>query len=125
MANRRFAISMDSKDVLDKLCSVLEVERPSGVRIALAKGIASTQSISQSCSISGTGKWTVPDGIIKGQEYILFKHLIINEQNTMLDEENITKHLANYTEKGLLIIEQELREVSSLEDYRLSILTNA
>jgi hypothetical protein len=124
MANRKVSISMDSKEILENLCGMLEVERPLAVKIALAKGIASYDKM-HTLSHNGSGKWAVPDGIIRGNEFILYKHLMINELDKMLDEDETNKFLGLFIEKGLLVIKQELSEISSLQDYRITILDTA
>ncbi|MDA1810950.1 MULTISPECIES: hypothetical protein [Bacillus] len=122
MANRRMNLSGTGKETLDLLCEVLEIDRPQGVKIALAKGIANATGKINDDFKDGKNKWTIPDNIIKDKEFLLFKHLIINEMQVSLNEDEITQSMLLYIEYGLKIIKQEIDNLSSLEDYRIIVL---
>ncbi|MFL0490893.1 hypothetical protein CN931_25735 [Bacillus sp. AFS054943] len=122
MANRRMNLSGTGKETLDLLCEVLEIDRPQGVKIALAKGIANATGKINDDFKDGKNKWTIPDNIIKDKEFLLFKHLIINEMQVALNEDEITQSMLLYIEYGLKIIKQEIDNLSSLEDYRIIVL---
>ncbi|MFA2767161.1 hypothetical protein [Bacillus pacificus] len=123
MANRRMNLSGTGKETLDLLCEVLEIDRPQGVKIALAKGIANATGKINDDFKDGKNKWTIPDNIIKDKEFLLFKHLIINEMQVALNEDEITQSMLLYIEYGLKIIKQEIDNLSSLEDYRIIVLS--
>ena len=100
---------------------LLEIERPQTIKIALAKGISiSNGPITEDYS-GGKNKWVIPEGIIKDKEFVLFKHLIINEMEKPLNEEELHKHMLAYIEKGLRQLQIILKEKTSMEDFRLSI----
>lgn len=122
MANRRMSLSEEGKTILDKMVDILEVERPMAVKIALAKGISVSNGPVEEEYFGGKNKWTIPDGIIKDKEFLLFKHLIINEVNTALDEDHLNKHMLAYIEKGLRTMENLLENKTSMEDFRITIL---
>lgn len=122
MANRRMNLSGTGKETLDLLCEVLEIDRPQGIKIALAKGIANDTGKMNDDFKDGKNKWTIPDNIIKDKEFLLFKHLIINEMQVALNEDEITQSILLYIEYGLKIIKQEVDNLSSLEDYRIIVL---
>ncbi|RAS95811.1 hypothetical protein A6E21_08285 [Bacillus cereus] len=122
MANRRMNLSGTGKGTLDLLCEVLEIDRPQGIKIALAKGIANATGKINDDFKDGKNKWTIPDNIIKDKEFLLFKHLIINEMQVALNEDEITQSILLYIEYGLKIIKQEVDNLSSLEDYRIIVL---
>ncbi|MGN4941830.1 hypothetical protein [Bacillus cereus group sp. MYBK104-1] len=122
MANRRMNLSGTGKETLDLLCEVLEIDRPQGVKIALAKGIANATGKINDDFKDGKTKWTIPDNIIKDKEFLLFKHLIINEMQVALNEDEITQSMLLYIEYGLKVIKQEIDNLSSLEDYRIIVL---
>ncbi|AJG77755.1 hypothetical protein PDQ36_28185 [Bacillus cereus] len=122
MANRRMNLSGTGKETLDLLCEVLEIDRPQGIKIALAKGIANATGKINDDFKDGKNKWTIPDNIIKDKEFLLFKHLIINEMQVALNEDEITQSILLYIEYGLKIIKQEVDNLSSLEDYRIIVL---
>ncbi|ALC90597.1 hypothetical protein AM500_12985 [Bacillus sp. FJAT-18017] len=121
MANRRMSLSEQGKEILDLLTDALEIDRPMAVRIGLAKGISiSTGQVNE--DFAGGNKWTIPDGIIKDKEYLLFKHLIISEVKKPLTEDELHKHMILFIEKGLRKLKLDLDNKSSLEDFRLSVL---
>lgn len=122
MANRRMNLSGTGKEILDLLCEVLEIDRPQGVKIALAKGIAKANGEIEDDFKDGKTKWTIPDNIIKDKEFLLFKHLIINELQNSLNEDEIHQNMLMYIEYGLRIIKREVDNLSSLEDYRIIVL---
>lgn len=122
MSNRRMSLSEEGKVILDQVMDSLEVERPFAVKIALAKGISTSDGMITEDYSGGKNKWTIPDNIIKDKEFLLFKHLIINEVKTSLDDENLHKHMITFIEKGLRILKKELEEKTSMEDYRITIL---
>lgn len=123
MANRKMNLSGTGKEILDRLCDHLDVDRPYGIHIALAKGIALTNKDMEFEEYKDSKpKWTIPDHIIRDREYLLFKHLIINEVQTSLTEEEINQYMLQYIEFGLRKIQIELEELTSLENYRIKIL---
>jgi hypothetical protein len=122
MANRKMLLSGTGKQILDRLCEVLEIDRPYAIKIALAKGLSISNGEVNSDFSDSNQKWTIPDGIIRDKEYLLFKHLIINELEKALTEDEVHHHMILYIEYGLRIIEKEIESLSSLEDYRLTIL---
>lgn len=122
MANRRMALSGEGKEILEKLAISLEIERPMAVKVALAKGISvSDGPVTEKYSGDGD-KWDIPVGIIKDKEFLLFKHLIINEIGIPLNDEELHKHMLTFIEKGLRAINDELENKTSMEDVRLAIL---
>lgn len=89
VANRKLTLSGNGKEVLDTLCDRLEIDRPQGLKIAFAKGISKSDGRPSGINTESKAQsWTIPDGIIRDKEYLLFKHLIINElQEPMSDDE--------------------------------------
>jgi hypothetical protein len=122
MANKRMNLSGTGKEFLDTISESLEVERPQAVKIALAKGLAKYTGVFKDQYTDQKQKWTIPDNIIKDREYLLFKHLIINENKTSLTDDSINDIMLLLIESGLRIIQKELEEQVSLEDYRISVL---
>lgn len=122
MANRRMGLSGGGKEILDNLCELFEVERPFGVKIALSKGLSISNGVVNTEFKDDKQKWTIPDNIIRDKEYVLFKHLIINEVGTTLNDDEINHHMLAFIEHGLRHIQSEINSLSSLEDYRIKIL---
>lgn len=122
MANRRMNLSGTGKEILDRMCEHLEIERPLGVKIAFAKGIALSNGDLSTEFKDSKSKWTIPDNIIRDREYLLFKHLIIEEVNRSLNDEEINNFMLYFIEKGLRNILEEIENLSSMDDYRITIL---
>ncbi|WP_099353723.1 DndE family protein [Fredinandcohnia onubensis] len=122
MANRRMNLTGTGKEILDNLCETLEIERPFGVKIAFSKGLSASNGVINNEIKDDKAKWTIPDNIIRDKEFILFKHLIINEVGKSLNDEEIHQYLLAYIEYGLRIIKDEIESLSTLEDYRIKIL---
>ena len=125
MANRRMTLSEEGKIILDKMADLLEVERPMAVKIALAKGLATSNGSIKEDYSGGKNKWTIPDSIIKDKEFLLFKHLIINEVKQPLNEDDLHKHMLAYIEDGLRVLNKAVENKTSMEDLRISILENS
>ncbi|MEH6908858.1 hypothetical protein, partial [Neobacillus drentensis] len=104
------------------IAETLEIERPMAVKIALAKGISLSNGAITEVFDSGSNKWTIPDNIIKDKEFVMFKHLIINEVGTPLNEAELHNHMLAFIEKGLRTLNEELKNKTSMEDFRLMIL---
>jgi hypothetical protein len=122
MSNRRMQLSETGKEILDTIADTLEVERPMAVKIAFAKGLSISNGPVPYEFEGGNQKWTIPEGIIKDKEFLLFKHVIINEIGSSLNEADLHKHMVAYIEKGLRKLDVDLKTKTSMEDFRLTIL---
>ncbi|AYA76013.1 hypothetical protein DOE78_11505 [Bacillus sp. Y1] len=122
MANRRMNLSGTGKEILDRMCEHLEIDRPLGVKIALSKGIALSNGDLTLVFNDTKNKWTIPDNIIRDREYLLFKHLIMEEIKRSLNDEEINHFMLYFIEKGLRIILEEIESLSSMDNYRKTIL---
>lgn len=120
MANRRMLLSAEGKDILDTLTAALEMERPTVIHVALAKGIASDNAFSKELDMKN--RWTIPDNIIKEKDYLLFKHLIIQKVGSPLNDEELHKEMIVLIESGLRTIQQLNEQKNSMDDLRLLIL---
>ncbi|KAB7707116.1 hypothetical protein F9802_08885 [Bacillus aerolatus] len=120
MSNRKMNLSKDGKDILDLAEAELELERPLVIKVALAKGLSSEEQTI--VDASSTPKWTIPDNIIKNEEFLMFKHLIIHKANKPLNEEDVHKQMIFYIEKGLRLLKQSFQQKGSISDSRLAIL---
>lgn len=122
MANKKMNLSGSGKEILDTLNEYLEIDRPLGVKIALAKGLSLSDNNINFDTNDGKNKWTIPDNIIRDKEYLLYKHLIIEEVKRPLNEDEINNFMLHFIEKGLRIIKEEINNLSSMEDYRINVL---
>lgn len=115
-------LSGTGKEILENLIGILEIERPLGIKIALAKGISIANGEITEEFKDSLKKWMIPDNIIKDQEFTLFKHLIINEVNKSLTNDELHKHMLLFIESGLRHLDQQIKSLNSLEDARIKIL---
>lgn len=124
MSSPKMNLSGFGKEILERLIAALDVDRPTAIKIALAKGLAIADGIPLTTTQPKTSvnNWTIPEGIIKDKDYLLFCHLIINEFKTVLTPNDINQYMLLFIESGLQEIKKELDELSSLEDYRIKIL---
>lgn len=122
MGNKKLSLSGTGKEILDRLCDEIEIERPLGINLAIAKGIAKANGKMSDNFKDNKPKWTIPDSVIKGNQFLLYKHLIIQEVAKPLDDDELQEYLLAFIEFGLRTIKTEMDELTSMEDYQLAIL---
>lgn len=120
MANKRMLLSAEGKEILDTLTAALELDRPTVVHIALAKGIAENDLLNE--EFDTRNRWTIPDNIIKERDFLLFKHLIIQKADRILNDDELHKHMIILIENGLRIMRNLNDNKTSMQDLRLLIL---
>lgn len=120
MANRRMLLSLEGKEILDTLTAALELDRPTVIHIALAKGIASDELPVE--NFDPKNRWTIPDNIIKERDFLLFKHLTIQKVNHILNDDELHKYMIIFIENGLRIMQRLNNNKTSMQDLRLLIL---
>lgn len=120
MANKRMLLSAEGKEILDTLTAALELDRPTVVHIALAKGIAENDLFNE--EIDTRNRWTIPDNIIKEKDFLLFKHLIIQKADRILNDDELHKYMIILIENGLRIMKNLNDNKTSMQDLRLLIL---
>lgn len=124
MGNSKFYISKEAKDLIDSLKVILNIdETPTIVKLVLAKGIASLKTAVPVEKIGGKDQWLVPENIIKDRDYLLFKHLIINEYETVISDQEINKYFSYLIEQGAAELKKVENEKTSFEDIRVAILS--
>ncbi|AMO86769.1 hypothetical protein B857_01625 [Solibacillus isronensis B3W22] len=124
MGNTKFNISKEAKDIVDSLKISLDInDTPIIIKLGLAKGISLLNPSEEIQKFEGSGNWLVPENIIKERDYLLFKHLIINELNQVISDIDINKYFAFYIEKGLREIQNQIENKTSIEDIRVLILS--
>ncbi|GGC76484.1 hypothetical protein GCM10007216_03800 [Thalassobacillus devorans] len=119
MANKKLSLSKEGKDLLEQAVVSLDLERALVIKMALAKGLSYKDDFE--FDTSSSPKWTIPD-IIKNNEYLMFKHLIISKSKQPLEDEYVQSQMQYYIEKGIRVIGQELDNKNSLEDSRFVII---
>jgi hypothetical protein len=120
MANKRMLLSAEGKEILDTLTAALELDRPTVVHIALAKGIAENDLLIE--EFDTRNRWTIPDNIIKERDFLLFKHLIIQKADRILNDDELHKYMIILIENGLRIMQKLNDNKTSMQDLRLLIL---
>ena len=124
MGNSKFNITKEAKDIIDSIKVILEIDdTPSIIKLALAKGIATCDPSATIEKVNGDGYWLVPENIIRDKDYLLFKHLIINEYQTIISDQEINKYFAFLIEKGARELQQREQNKTSFEDIYVAILT--
>lgn len=122
MSNRKMTLSEDGKILLDELTEQLELERPFVIQIALAKGIQKSDGIPEVSHEKGIKKWTIPDNIIKDDNFILFKYLIQNEARRPINNDELHEYMITFIELGLRELSKINQEKASMEDLRIAII---
>ncbi|WP_079478857.1 DndE family protein [Halobacillus salinus] len=120
MANKKMSLSKDGKELLDELTYSLDLDRPLVIKMALAKGISTSESID--FDYSSTPKWTIPENIIRNEEFLMFKHLVISNKGKELSEDDLNKSMSYFIEKGVRVLNDSVNNKNSLEDSRFVIL---
>lgn len=113
-------LSAEGKEILDTLTAALELDRPTVVHIALAKGIAENDLLNE--EFDTRNRWTIPDNIIKEKDFLLFKHLIIQKADRILNDDELHKYMIILIENGLRIMKNLNDNKTSMQDLRLLIL---
>lgn len=131
MANARIKLSKAGTERLDKVItelSFLETKdiRPKTLRIAFAKGISEANNQSNLPAYN-SGGWEIPAGVIaQGDDYLLFKHLMIDKLKHSLDgQKEIDEHLVRFIEFGLEVMDKEIDSLSNLDNFILHLVNNA
>ncbi|MGE7988524.1 hypothetical protein [Lysinibacillus fusiformis] len=124
MGNTKFNISKEAKEIIDSLKVVLDIDdTPTVLKLGLAKGIATLDPTEKIEKFERSGQWLVPENVIKDRDYLLFKHLIINDLDTIISDADINKYFAFYIEKGLRLIQTQIDGKTSFDDIRITILS--
>jgi len=124
LGNIKFNISKEAKDIIDSLKVILDInDTPTIIKLALAKGIATMEPSDSMQKFNGSGNWLVPENIIKDRDYLLFKHLIINDLNKVISDKDINEYFAFYIEKGARALQEIIEQKTSFDDLRILLLS--
>jgi hypothetical protein len=124
MANRKVSLSTTATEYLSEAMVVLELdnERPTVLKIAFAKGYISCKGAILP-ELEDKKGFVIPDGVISGDDYLLFKHLIFEKLGqTIEDPKQIDDYLARFIDYGLRVMHDEIKNMSSLDNYLLLLL---
>ena len=130
MDSKGIKLSHVSKDRIDNIISHLEHyvpkdPRPFVVKLSLMHGIENYSVTSELPSELSSGAWDM-GSIINGNDYLLAKHLIINElQEEVEDEKIIRDHIKRFIELGVAHIASLLESDDAIfeEEFLIKLLT--
>ncbi|RHB50488.1 hypothetical protein [Exiguobacterium sp. AM39-5BH] len=130
MDSKGIKLSKVSKDRIDNIISHLEHyvpkdPRPFIVKLSLMHGIENYSVTSDLPSELSSGAWDM-GSIINGNDYLLAKHLIINElQKEIEDEKIIRDYMKKFIELGVAHIASLLESDDALfeEEFLIKLLT--
>jgi hypothetical protein len=117
MANRRVSLTKEGTSRLDKIMIELGLQdnRPEAIRIALTKGLIESPKQIEELTVNGGG-FTFGDGVIaKDEEYLMYKHLIIEKLQEKIDDKDIDRYIIRFAEFGLKVMEEELESLESVK----------
>lgn len=123
MANGRMPLSIEGEEKLITIMSELEFndKRPEALRLAFVKGIASLEKLPE--KKERKTRFVIPDGVIaRGDDYILYKHMIIEKVGQPLDAKAVDDYMLRYIEEGLEIMASEIESLSNLDNYLLFLI---
>jgi hypothetical protein len=100
-------------------------KRPEALRIAFAKGLREVNGLPEQKQRKPS-KFVIPSGVIaRGNEYLLFKHLIINKVGKQLEDKEVDHFMLLYIEEGLEIMRMEMDQLTNLDNYLLVLTEKA
>ncbi|WP_058763157.1 hypothetical protein [Exiguobacterium chiriqhucha] len=130
MDSKGIKLSQVSKSRIDNIISHLEHyvpkdPRPFVVKLSLMHGIENYSVTSELPSELSSGAWDM-GSIINGNDYLLAKHLIINElQEEVEDEKIIRDHMKRFIELGVAHISSLLESDDDIfeEEFLIKLLS--
>ncbi|MBO8161739.1 MAG: hypothetical protein H0Z24_08905 [Thermosipho sp. (in: Bacteria)] len=92
--------------------------------MAFAKGLTAVPSLPEEVK-RGKGKFEIGEGVVAtGDEYLLFKHLIIQKAKRPLDKKEVDDYMLYLIEEGLKIMEREIDSLSELDNYLIYLVNS-
>ncbi|TCI72187.1 hypothetical protein EVJ22_05890 [Exiguobacterium sp. SH0S7] len=130
MDSKGIKLSQVSKNRIDNIISHLEhyvpkEPRPFVVKLSLMHGIENYSVTSELPSELSSGAWDM-GSIINGNDYLLAKHLIINElQEEVEDEKIIRDHMKRFIELGVAHVASLLESDDDIfeEEFLIKLLS--
>ncbi|ODG91569.1 hypothetical protein BED47_07620 [Gottfriedia luciferensis] len=99
-------------------------QRPDTLRIAFAKGLVSDKNVEVPTVASEKSDFEFPLSVITKDDYLLYKHLIINKVGKALEEKDIEKFILFFVEDGLQIMKSEVNQLSGMDNYLLFLVNS-
>ncbi|KFZ42264.1 hypothetical protein CS060_12135 [Anoxybacillus flavithermus] len=114
-------LSKHGYEILEVVMTELEMERPEVLRLAFAKGLTESEAIQEVKREHSDFEFPV-SVIAKADEILLVKHLIIDKAQTQIDEKKLDRLILSCVEQGLEIMNQEIKQLSSADNYLLYLI---
>ncbi|MBE2907171.1 hypothetical protein HPK01_03050 [Anoxybacillus flavithermus] len=114
-------LSKQGYELLEVVMTELEMERPEVLRLAFAKGLTESEAIQEVKREHSDFEFPV-SVIAKADEILLVKHLIIDKVQTQIDEKKLDRLILSCVEQGLEIMNQEIKQLSSADNYLLYLI---
>ncbi len=114
-------LSKQGYELLEVVMTELEMERPEVLRLAFAKGLTESEAIQEVKREHSDFEFPV-SVIAKADEVLLVKHLIIDKVQTQIDEKKLDRLILSCVEQGLEIMNQEIKQLSSADNYLLYLI---
>ncbi|VWX38606.1 MULTISPECIES: hypothetical protein [Exiguobacterium] len=100
--------------------------RPFVIKLGLSTGIANSKGLYEKLpSGCETSDWEM-GSIISGDDFMIFKHLIINEAKRSLTDSEIKKYMRTFIEYGISSLYQiweDHHNSGDLEEFKIKILS--
>ncbi|EMT44770.1 hypothetical protein [Anoxybacillus flavithermus] len=113
-------LSKHGYEILERVMTELEMERPTVLRLAFAKGLTESEVIQET---KREPSWEFQTSIVaKGDDVLLIKHLIIDKLQMQIEEAKLDKLILDCIERGLEIMEQEIKQLSNADSYFLYLV---
>lgn len=114
-------LSAKGCESLKKVMVELEIDRPSAIRLAFAKGIAAEKLPSEEKRPIPTFEFN-SSVVAKGNELILMKHLIRNRLQRKLEPVELDNYILFFVEHGLEEMITEIEQISDADNYLFFLL---
>jgi hypothetical protein len=118
----KFWISSKADENLYTIMSELDIDRPTALKLALAKGLVEVGTVREPKKIKDHKREIPLDAVVK-DDFLLIKHLIINQIQRPLEDAEIVPYVAHYINEGLAIMAEEINHLSEMDNYLLYLVT--
>lgn len=116
-------LSIEGEEKLIRIMTELELndKRPEAIRLAFVKGLISCETPPE--RKERKTRFVIPEGVVaRGDDYLLYKHLLIEKVGQPLDAKSVDDYMLLYIEEGLDIMIKEIDSLSDLDNYLLYLI---
>lgn len=116
-------LSVEGLDYLNEVMSILDFTRPDTLKIAFAKGIADPYTpLELRMRTSANSEYPFTVLASAPEDVLMYKHLIYNKLERMLDAKELEKYIMHFVEEGLKIMYRETKELAGASNYLLYLV---